>query len=229
MKREVIITADGSSTISVPELNEHYHSVNGAISEAMHVYVNAGFNEVQQDKISILEIGFGTGLNSFLTLLESEKSGKFVFYQGVEAYPVNPSELSSLNYIEELKAEEFSAFYNLMHETEWDKECSITDKFTLLKQKKSFTEIEDIGKFDLIYFDAFGPDVQPELWTEDIFRRMYDSLKINGILVTYSSKGIVKRALRSVGFSVKRLDGPKGKRHMLRCRKENSFSSPRPY
>lgn len=228
MKREVIITADGSSTISVPELNEHYHSVNGAISEAMHVYINAGFNEFEQEKISILEIGFGTGLNSFLTLMESEKSGKFVFYQGVEAYPVNPSELSSLNYIEELKAEEFSAFYNLMHETEWDKECSITDKFTLLKQKKSFTEIEDIGKFDLIYFDAFGPDVQPELWTEDIFRRMYDSLKINGILVTYSSKGIVKRALRSVGFSVKRLDGPKGKRHMLRCRKENNYSSPRP-
>ena len=219
MKREVIITADGSSTISVPELNEHYHSVNGAISEAYHIYINAGFKEVNKEVISILEIGFGTGLNSLLTLIESDKEGKTVFYQGVEAYPVSTSELSALNYIEKLKAETFSTLYKLMHNSDWDKSIKITDKFTLLKQKKSFTKIEDVNKFDLIYFDAFGPDVQPELWTEDIFKRMYDSLKPNGILVTYSSKGIVKRALRSVGFTVKRLDGPKGKRHMLRCRK----------
>jgi len=219
MKREVIKTADGSSTISVPELNEHYHSVNGAIAEANHVYINAGFKELEQKQISILEIGFGTGLNALLTLLNSIDDEKNVFYQGVEAYPVSTAELSALNYIEELNAQKSSDLYNLMHDCDWEVETKITDNFTLLKQKKSFKEIDDVSKFDLIYFDAFGPDVQPDLWTEDIFMRMYQSLKPNGILVTYSSKGIVKRALRSVGFTVKRLAGPKGKRHILRASK----------
>ena len=219
MKREVIKTADGSSTISVPELNEHYHSVNGAIAEANHVYINAGFKELEQKQISILEIGFGTGLNALLTLLNSIDDEKNVFYQGVEAYPVSTAELSALNYIEELNAQKSSDLYNLMHDCDWEVETKITDNFTLLKQKKSFKEIDDVSKFDLIYFDAFGPDVQPDLWTEDIFMRMYESLKPNGILVTYSSKGIVKRALRSVGFTVKRLAGPKGKRHILRASK----------
>jgi len=213
----VVITADGSSTISVPELNEHYHSVNGAIAEANHVYINAGFKEVGKEELSILEIGFGTGLNSLMTLIESDKEGKTVFYQGVEAYPVVDSELSVLNYVEELNAKEYSTLFDLMHKSDWEQEIRITDKFTLLKQKKSFDEIQDKNKFDLIYFDAFGPDVQPDLWTEDIFKRMFESLKADGILVTYSSKGIVKRALRSVGFTVKRLKGAEGKRHMLRC------------
>ena len=219
MRREVIKTADGSSTISVPELNEHYHSVNGAIAEANHVYINAGFKEVDKKNVSILEIGFGTGLNALMTLLESFNYDKTVFYQAVEAYPVSTDELSALNYIDVLEIEEYSSLYDLMHISDWETEIKITDKFILLKQKKSFTEIEDDNKFDLIYFDAFGPDVQPDLWTEDIFAKMFKALKTNGILVTYSSKGIVKRALRSVGFTVKRLDGPKGKRHMLRCSK----------
>lgn len=219
MRREIIITADGSSSISVPELNEHYHSVNGAIAEANHVYINAGFREVEKDKINILEIGFGTGLNSLLTLIESKKENKSVFYQGIEAYPVTETELSALNYIDELNADKYAGIYKLMHQSNWEEDVRITDNFTLQKQKKSFTEIDDSDKFDLIYFDAFGPDVQPELWTEDIFERMYKSLKPKGFLVTYSSKGIVKRALRSVGFTVKRLDGPKGKRHMLRASK----------
>jgi len=217
MKREIVKTADGSTTISVPELNEHYHSVNGAIAEALHVYIDAGFREIDKDNISVLEIGFGTGLNALLTFIESEKLSKKVFYQGVEAYPVSLEELSSLNYIEELKAEEFTKLYELMHKCNLETETTISDNFTLLKQKKSFTEIEDVEKFDLIYFDAFAPDVQPYLWTEEIFRKMYTSLKQGGILVTYSSKGIVKRALREVGFDLKRLDGPKGKRHMLRA------------
>lgn len=219
MKREIIITADGSSTISVPELNENYHSVNGAIAEANHVYINAGFKEVEKEDVNILEIGFGTGLNSLLTLIESDEEGKSVFYQGVEAYPVSASELSALNYIEELKAEEYSELYKLMHNSAWEEEVKLTNNFTLLKQKKSFIEIDDVDKFDLIYFDAFGPDVQPELWTVDVFEKMYKSLKPNGILVTYSSKGIVKRALRSVGFTVKRLGGPQGKRHMVSASK----------
>jgi tRNA U34 5-methylaminomethyl-2-thiouridine-forming methyltransferase MnmC len=217
MKREIVKTADGSSTISVPELHEHYHSVNGAIAEANHVYINAGYKEMKKDKISILEIGFGTGLNSLLTLLQSEVDNKTVFYQGVEAFPVSLEELSALNYLEELKADDYEEKYRLMHTSQWDKDVRISKDFVLLKQKKSFTEIDDVDKFDLIYFDAFGPDVQPSLWTEDIFEKMYAALKFNGVLVTYSSKGIVKRAMRSVGFTVKRLDGPKGKRHILRA------------
>jgi len=219
MKREIVKTADGSSTISVPELNEHYHSVNGAIAEANHVYINTGYKVVEKNDISILEIGFGTGLNSLLTLMQSDSDKKIIFYQGVEAYPVSLEEVSALNYLEELYATDFEAKYKLMHTSEWEKEIAVTDSFTLLKQKKSFTEIDDVDKFDLIYFDAFGPDVQPELWTEEIFGKMYKSLKDGGVLVTYSSKGIVKRALRNVGFTVKRLDGPKGKRHILRATK----------
>ena len=219
MKREIIKTADGSHTISVPELNEHYHSVNGAIAEAKHVYIDAGFNKHENEILNILEIGFGTGLNSLLTLIESDRLNKRIFYQGVEAFPISIDELSKLNYIEELGAEGYSDIYLKMHSSTWENEVSITDRFTLLKQKKSFKEIDDINKFDLIYFDAFGPDVQPELWTEDIFDKMYRSLKDGGILVTYSSKGIVKRALRSVGFELERLEGPKGKRHILRATK----------
>ncbi len=219
MKREIIKTADGSHTISVPELNEHYHSVNGAIAEAKHVYIDAAFNKHENENLSILEIGFGTGLNSLLTLIEAEGLNKNVFYQGVEAFPISIDELSKLNYIEELEAEDYSDIYLKMHSSTWETEVSITDNFILLKQNKSFKDIDDINKFDLIYFDAFGPDVQPELWTEDIFDKMYKSLKFGGILVTYSSKGIVKRALRSVGFDLKRLEGPKGKRHMLRATK----------
>lgn len=217
MKREIIKTADGSHTISIPEWNEQYHSVNGAIAESYHVYINAGLMEIDKEAISVLEIGFGTGLNAIITLIESEKAKKNIFYQGVEAYPVVDEEINVLNYIEELDADKYSDDFKLMHSSKWNEKININEKFTLLKQHKSFAEIADKVKFDVIYFDAFGPDVQPELWTEEIFRKMYEALKLDGILVTYSAKGIVKRAMRNVGFIVKRLEGPKGKRHMLRA------------
>ncbi|MCK5781220.1 MAG: tRNA (5-methylaminomethyl-2-thiouridine)(34)-methyltransferase MnmD [Flavobacteriales bacterium] len=217
MKREIVKTADGSHTISVPELDEHYHSVNGAIAEAYHVYIEAGLKSVECEEVAILEIGLGTGLNAIITLIESEKLSKTIYYQGVEAYPVLKEEYELLNYVDQLDANPYVKEFELLHTSKWDERINITKTFALRKQNKSFLEIEDEDCFDLIYFDAFGPDVQPNLWTEEVFKKMYKALKVGGVLVTYSSKGIVKRALRSVGFTVKRLEGPKGKRHMLRA------------
>ncbi len=198
-------------------MNEQYHSKNGAIQEAYHVYIKNGLNVIDKEEISILEIGFGTGLNCFITYLDS---GKKIDYVGVEAYPVNTNEVKQMNYVSELKAESKKDVFNKIHTCDWEKKYVISDKFSLIKRKQFFSEIEDVNTFDLIYFDAFGPDKQPSLWTKEIFDKMYKALKINGVLVTYASKGDVKRAMRSAGFSLKRLDGPIGKWHMLRATKK---------
>lgn len=227
MKREIIITSDGSSTIHIPEWNEQYHSKHGAIQEAYHVFIKNGLeffystknkseSHELDSKVSILEIGFGTGLNAFITLLESEKLKLTIDYVGVEAYPVSLNEVEQLNYSTELDAEKLDSLFKSLHLNSWDKQHRITEHFFLTKQKKFFKEITDSEKYHIIFFDAFGARVQPELWTEDIFLIMYESLKNNGVLVTYSAKGSVRRAMQSVGFIVERLPGPPGKREMLR-------------
>ena len=219
LKREIIITSDGSTTIHLPEWNEHYHSKHGAIQEAYHVFIKHGLETVSKNELSILEIGFGTGLNAFITFLEAQKRGLKIQYTGVEAYPVPEEEVTQLNYVPELKAKAFSEIFQKIHATEWEEECLIAPSFTLEKQQLFFHEIEQENKFDLIYFDAFGARVQPELWTEDIFTIMYKALKEKGRLVTYSAKGSVRRAMQAVGFEVERLPGPPGKREMLRALK----------
>ena len=219
MKREIIITSDGSSTIHLPEWNEQYHSKHGAIQEAKHVFIESGLSLFSNKKISILEIGFGTGLNSFITFLEAPKFNLIVDYVGVEAYPVAPEEIAKLNYVSELKANNFQDVFKQMHQFKWELQNKITTKFALTKRNQFFNEINDENTFNLIYFDAFGARVQPELWTEYIFKLMYNALKEGGILVTYSAKGSVRRALQSVGFTVERLPGPPGKREMLRATK----------
>lgn len=221
MNREVITTADGSKTIYLVDWNEHYHSIHGAIQEANHVYIKHGllffvehYSEVQT--IDILEIGFGTGLNSFITLIEAEKQNVAIDYVGIEAFPISSEELQAMNYPQQLdssKTEEFGR----IHEISWEKKHAVTANFKLLKQKRLFADIEDKEQYNLIYFDAFGARVQPELWTEDIFQKMYDALKPSGILVTYSAKGSVRRAMQAVGFQVEKLPGPPGKREMLRA------------
>ncbi|WP_120186324.1 tRNA (5-methylaminomethyl-2-thiouridine)(34)-methyltransferase MnmD [Tenacibaculum lutimaris] len=216
MKREIIITSDGSTTIHLPEWNEQYHSKHGAIQEAYHVFIRNGLKYVDQEKISILEIGFGTGLNCFITLLEARKD---IDYVGVEAYPVAKEEVEKLNYVVELEAEEKQELFNKIHEVSWEAKHAITNNFSLTKRKQFFSEITDENQFDLIYFDAFGARVQPDLWTEDIFRIMFSALKAEGVLVTYSAKGSVRRAMQAVGFDVERLPGPPGKREMLRATK----------
>jgi len=171
---------------------------------------------VDQERISILEIGFGTGLNCFITLLEARKD---IDYVGVEAYPVAKEEVEKLNYVAELEAEEKQELFNKIHEVSWEAKHAITNNFSLTKRKQFFSEITDENQFDLIYFDAFGARVQPDLWTEDIFRIMFAALKTEGVLVTYSAKGSVRRAMQAVGFEVERLPGPPGKREMLRATK----------
>lgn len=214
MKREILITSDGSTTINLPELNEQYHSKNGSINESYHVFINSGLRQVASNVVSILEIGFGTGLNCFITYLEAEKE---IHYVGVEAYPVTSEEVEKMNFISVLNADKDKASFEKIHNIPWEEKHQISNNFSLTKRKQFFEDIEDKNAFNLIYFDAFGARVQPQLWTVEIFRKMFDSLKENGILVTYSAKGSVRRAMQEVGFTVERLPGPPGKREMLRA------------
>ena len=216
MKREIIITSDGSSTIYIPEWNESYHSKNGAIQEAYHVFINAGYSLVEKQSINILEIGFGTGLNAFITYLEAKKFNTQINYVGVEAYPISEEEVNSLNYIEELNVKIEKDVFSLMHDSKWGEVIEISSQFKLTKRKQLFQEINDIDCFDLIYFDAFGFTLQPELWSEEIFQSMYDSLLKNGVLVTYACRGSIKRAMLKAGFKVEKLPGAPGKREMIR-------------
>ncbi len=217
MKREIIVTSDGSKTIHIPEWNEQYHSKHGAVQEAQHVFITHGLRACSKNPIYLLEIGFGTGLNCFITLLEAKTP---VVYTGIEAYPVGTAEIAQLNYPKMLGAGDKKAIFDKIHSASWEEAHTISPNFVLTKQQKLFSEINDSDLYDLIYFDAFGARVQPELWTETIFDKMYRALKNDGILVTYSAKGSVRRAMQAVGFLVERLPGPPGKREMLRAIKK---------
>lgn len=221
MKREFLTTGDGSVTIHLPEWDEQYHSKHGAIAEAIHVFINTGIhhyiNLYPQEPISILEIGFGTGLNAFLTLQEAVAKNLQIAYTGIEAFPIEASEVPQLNYAQLLSASETD--FVTLHTLPWEKRSEVHPNFQLTKRKQLFSEIEDKEAYNLIYFDAFGARVQPELWTEEIFEKMYNALYPNGVLVTYAAKGSVRRAMQAVGFRVERLPGPPGKREMLRATK----------
>jgi len=223
LKRHIITTADGSKTIQIEEWNEQYHSIHGAIQEAQHVFIKHGLHycieNITPKTLSILEIGFGTGLNAFLTLLKAEGLKQPIVYTGIEAYPVSTEEINQLNYVEQLGAEDHQKAFETMHQSPWEVPISITPTFQLTKLKKDFKDINTTDEFDLVYFDAFGPRVQPHLWTEDIFKLMFQALKPNGVLVTYSAKGDVRRAMQAVGFKIEKLPGPPGKREMLRASK----------
>ena len=223
MKRKIITTSDGSKTIQIEEWNEQYHSIHGALNEANHVFIKYGLRYTlglsDSDKpLSILEIGFGTGLNAFLTLIEAEKLKQHIYYVGVEAYPVEDAEVKALDYPQFISPK-YSGKFDKMHKVEWERCVPISDYFQIEKQQKFFKDIEAVSNFDLIYFDAFGARVQPELWTEVVFTKMFIVLKSRGVLVTYSAKGSVRRAMQAVGFTVERLPGPPGKREMLRAQK----------
>ena len=213
------MTADGSTTIHITEWDEQYHSKHGAIQEAKHVFIKNGLSLYANQKISILEIGFGTGLNCFITFLEAQKMKLAIDYVGVEAYPLAAEEVDKMNYVDQLKSNKFAGIFNKMHQQDWEVKDEISPDFSLTKRKQFFNEISDENKFDLIYFDAFGARVQPELWTEEIFEKMFKALKPDGVLVTYSAKGSVRRAMLEVGFLVEKLPGPPGKREMLRATK----------
>ena len=219
MKREIIHTLDGSTTIHIKEWDECYHSKHGAIQEAQHVFIKNGLSLFENKTVSILEIGFGTGLNAFITFLEAKKLNQTIDYVGVEAYPVSADEVLSMNYVEELNATNESAIFKTMHDSNWGEKISLSKDFSLIKRKQFFEAIDDVEKFDLIYFDAFGYRVQPELWSTEIFNRLYKALKPNSVLVTYAARGVVKRSMIEVGFTVEKLAGPPGKREMFRALK----------
>ncbi|KGO93051.1 tRNA (5-methylaminomethyl-2-thiouridine)(34)-methyltransferase MnmD [Flavobacterium subsaxonicum] len=219
MKREIITTQDGSVTIYLPEMQETYHSKFGAIQEAYHVFIKNGLELIKDRPISILEIGFGTGLNAFITFYEAAKSGQQIHYTTVEAYPVLAEEAAQLNYVSQLNADKYADIFLKMHSSPWEVDVKLTDGFTLNKRQQHFQDIKDVNKYDLIYFDAFGYPSQPDLWSEAIFNAMYAALKPSGILVTYACRTVIKKAMQQAGFSTQKLAGPPGKREMLRASK----------
>lgn len=218
MKREIFQTKDGSTSIHLPDWNESYHSKNGAIEEANHVFIKSGLSLLEGKSVSILEIGFGTGLNALITYNEHLKSHQTISYVGVEAYPVTLEEAFLMNYAEEINLD-LKEVYQLLHTVDWDKEIAIDASFTFQKRNQFFEHIKDVDQFDLIYFDAFGFDTQPELWSEEIFKSMFIALKLDGILVTYACRSVIKNNMIAAGFSIEKLQGAPGKREMLRGRK----------
>ncbi len=219
MKRELRITKDGSHTLFVEELGEHYHSVHGAIQESMHIFIEHGAKIAATDKeeLNILEIGFGTGLNAILTWLHLPDTK--VNYYGIEQYPVDLLEVGQFNYLKQLKAEQHGDVFTKMHEAKWDVDNKIDSRFTLYKAQRSIEKLQFPLGIDVVYFDAFAPDAQPELWTIEIFKALHDSMNPGAILVTYCAKGQVKRDLRAAGFKQEALSGPPGKREMTRATK----------
>jgi tRNA U34 5-methylaminomethyl-2-thiouridine-forming methyltransferase MnmC len=220
LKREIIKTLDGSTSIHLPDWNESYHSKHGAIQEAQHVFIKNGLDLVHKETVSILEIGFGTGLNALITLLEAEKKALSINYTGIEAYPVSIEEVAGMNYLQELNALKYKEQFLKMHDANWEQKIQLTDHFLLTKKNIFFKDIQDVNAFDLIYFDAFGYRVQPELWSTEIFKIMFDALKPKGILTTYAARGVVKRSMQEVGFIVKKVPGAPGKREMMIAIKE---------
>lgn len=218
MKREIIATGDGSSTIYIPEWNEHYHSSHGALQEAQHVFIANGLNRRTEDYLTVFEMGFGTGLNALLTFFSTEKRNQYIHYIGLEAYPPTEEEWRAMNYADFSKDESAPQVYEALNLAQWNKETPISEHFIVDKRHCKLQELElAASTVDLVYYDAFGPRVQPELWTTEMFERIYRWLAPGGILVTYCAKGQVKRDLKAVGFTVENLPGPPGKREMTRA------------
>jgi tRNA U34 5-methylaminomethyl-2-thiouridine-forming methyltransferase MnmC len=204
-------------------MNVTYHSIHGAIQESRHVFIEAGFKAVMALKaarrIHIFEMGFGTGLNALLTLIESEKQEGIIYYETVEDFPMDNEQSRSLNYCDKLQRNDLRIRFEQLHTCEWEKEIPITPNFIFKKTRVNLLNFETSKTFELIYFDAFDPNSQPELWTEEVFNKMFSILNPDGILVTYSSKGDVRRAMQSAGFSIDKIPGPPGKREMVRARR----------
>lgn len=213
---ELIITADGSHTIFVPELNEHYHSVNGAVQESNHVFIKAGYDFCKADPLRIFEVGFGTGLNALLTASRCLTEKREVIYTTIEKYPIGQDLVYALNY-KTFIGENERELFDSIHSAPWGEYIQINEFFCLKKINGDLITHSPAGKHDLIYFDAFGPDKQPSMWSREIFKKVADITDNKGILTTYSAKGEVKRILKENGFVVTLLPGPPGKRQMIRA------------
>ena len=199
----------------VPELNEHYHSIHGAIQESTFIFINNGFDFCKADPLNIFEVGFGTGLNALLTALKSIGGIREVNYTSIEKYPISQKIIGALNH-SHFTGEKGKEIYNLIHSSPWNIRINICKNFNLTKITGDFTTTPLSGKYDLIYFDAFGPDKQPEMWTREMFAGIATVTSKDGVFMTYSAKGEVKRNLRACGFKVELLPGPPGKRQIIR-------------
>ncbi len=216
MQKVVRQTSDGSYTIFIPELDENYHSFHGAIQETQHVFINQGLNQLESDKIDIFEVGFGTGLNTLLTYREGERKKISINYTTIEAYPLDSKLVDT--YISNFENLFEIGLIKKMHLSEWGSAIQLSDNFNFRKVKSELQLFEfKKESFDIIYYDAFGSRVQPEMWTCELFSKMFDILYNNGLLVTYCAKGQVKRDLKKVGFEVETCQGPPGKREMIRA------------
>ena len=218
MERKIITTNDGSKTIFIPEWNENYHSKHGALQEAMHVFIESGFRQMEQEELNVLEVGFGSGLNAILTYIEAEKENKKVNYHGLEGFPISQEEFDALSYGDIAEIADVKDVLNALFAATWNEENQITTAFTLEKTEVLLADFSpQQNKYNLIYFDAFGPRVQPHMWTLDILEKMFTALDHGGVFVTYCAKGQVRRDLIQLGFNVEKIPGPPGKREMLRA------------
>jgi tRNA U34 5-methylaminomethyl-2-thiouridine-forming methyltransferase MnmC len=217
LERRLIQTADGSATLQLPDWQEQYHSLHGALQESRYVYLQQGLQAFENRSISLLEIGFGTGLNALLTYFEAIKIGLKIQYTGLERYPLIQKEWEALNYGSLLSELEAQKVFHALHQARWDELVVLAPHFSLRKCNLDFRKFHEVRRYDLIYYDAFGARVQPELWTESLFQNMFAALNPGGCLVTYAAKGSVRRAMQLAGFRVQRLKGPPGKREMLRA------------
>ena len=221
MENQLIITNDGSHSIFNPKIKECYHSRHGAIVEAEHVFIRNGFSAINKSKINILEIGFGTGLNALLTYQKAVQKSIKVNYHAIEPYPVKKENYKNLNFADLIGLEKEKLL--ILHSSVWQKKNEISCYFSLTKDHTTSQDYNTNLKFDIIYFDAFSPEKQPELWSDIIFKKMYSLLKKDGFLVTYCAKGAVKRTMKKIGFEVVVLDGPPGKRQMTRGNKTSKL------
>tara|TARA_B100001115_G_scaffold173085_1_gene156886 strand:+ start:2257 stop:2931 length:675 start_codon:yes stop_codon:yes gene_type:complete len=223
MNRHWVKTKDGSPSLYVPELQQNYHSLHGALQESRHVFIDAGLKLfADQKEIHILEVGFGTGLNALLSHFEKQNPSQSIYYHSLEKYPLQEVEWQALEWPELFSEKpEYQDFYLDLHKSAWEQEISLRPDFTLLKNCTDLrTYSAKAAKYDLIYFDAFSPEAQPELWSEAIFTEMYKALKAGGRLVTYCVKGSVRRAMKAAQLEVEKIPGPPGKREMARALKE---------
>jgi tRNA U34 5-methylaminomethyl-2-thiouridine-forming methyltransferase MnmC len=216
---QIIKTADGSDTIYNKQYDDHYHSVNGAVTESQHVYINNGFNFIKDGfkEIKILEIGFGTGLNAFLTLKSSLSANVRVYYRGIDLFPLPEETLQTIN--DSINENDKTGFdyFQVIHRAKWNTPLQIHDNFTLLKTHADWKNVILNEKFHCVYYDAFAPDKQPEMWTQALLEKVYFAMENNGVFTTYTTKGEIRRILQSIGFRVNRLPGPPGKREILQA------------
>ncbi len=215
-KRVIQKTLDGSTTLYVYELDEHYHSTNGAIQEAQHIYIEKAYNHSLVKNPVVFEVGFGTGLNTLMTALEAQRTKRETHYISIEKYPLSAEEVSCLNYTT-LFGKESEQLFTDIHNCEWNVESRITDYFYLTKIQGDLTTLPEIPMADIVYFDAFAPNKQESMWSEAIFRHLFAHINVGGVMTTYCAQGKVRRLLQAVGFEVERTDGPIGKREMLRA------------